>query len=409
MTITKHTFGFRHALIVALLWTVTPSAPAADWPNYRGPDHNGITHETDWQAAWGEGGHKELWKKSIGIGFASMAVADGRVYTSGNTGKEGNTDIVFCFDAQTGREIWTHAYDCPLEPKYYDGGTLATPTVDSGNVYALSKMGDLFCLDASTGKIIWQKQLNKTMGYKLPTWHFSSSVLVVDDRLVLNMGGAGLALNKMTGEVIWTGDKEPCGYATPVPGTVDGRPGLVIFGKDSVFAVNAADGKQQWKFAWKTKHDVNAADPILSGSQVFISSGYGRGCALLEVQGDQVKKVWESKVVRAQMNATIQRGDYLYGFDEKTLKCIKLQDGSEQWQDKTLGKGSLIMSSDGRLIIMSEKGELVIAQADPGSFKAQARSQILPSARCWTSPVLANGKIYARNAKGDFVCVDVSP
>jgi len=380
----------------------------ADWPNYRGPDYNGITSETNWTSTWPEAGPKKLWKKSLGIGFSSITVADGRVYTTGNTGKKGNTDIVFCFDAQTGQDVWTHAYPCALEPKYYEGGTLSTPTVDSGKVYVLSKMGDLFCLDAAKGTVIWQKQLNKTMGYELPTWHFSSSPLIVDDMLVVNIGDAGLALNKNTGALIWENGKGKCGYSTPMPFTMNGKPGLTIFGMNSVLAVRPTDGKKLWQFEWKTKHDVNAADPIVSGNKVFISSGYGRGCALLEIKGSAVDKVWENKAVRAQMNCLVLRDGYLYGFDDTILKCIKMQDGAEQWQDKSMGKGALMMSADGRLIIMSDKSELVIARAKPDKLDVLARTQILPKAKCWTTPVLANGRIYARNTPGDFVCIDVS-
>jgi len=382
--------------VVALM--IGPAA-GADWPNYRGPNYNGITTETDWSCNWPGAGPKVLWKKSVGIGFSCTAVVDGRVYTMGNTGKKSNTDVVYCFDAKTGAELWKHSYPCPLEPKYYEGGTLSSPTVDAGKVYTLSKMGDLFCLDAATGNVVWHKQLNKEMGFALPTWHLSSSPLIVGDMLYLNVGSAGLALKKKTGDLVWDNGKGKCGYATPVHFTMDGQDGLAIFGEVTLFAVDPADGKKLWEFPWKTKYEVNAPDPVVTGNRVFICSGYGRGCALLEVNAD--------KAMAMQLNCPILRDGYLYGFDEKTFKCIKLDDGSEQWQDKSIGKGSLIMSTDGRMILMSDKGELVVAKADPQRFKAMARAQILPKERCWTAPVLVDGRIYARNVKGDFVCVDV--
>ena len=383
------------------------TAQAADWPNYRGPGYNGITTETGWKSNWGDAGPKVLWKKSVGIGFSSITVADGQVYAMGNTGKTGNTDIVYCFDATTGRDKWTHSYPCPLEPKYYEGGTLSTPTVDGDRVYTLSKMGSLFCLNAADGKVVWQKELNKAMGNELPTWHFSSSALIVDDMLVLNIGDAGLALNKHTGEQIWMNGKGICGYATPVPFEMNGQSGLAIFGKNSIIAVSPVNGKKLWEFPWVTKHDVNAADPIIFGNYVFITSGYNRGCALLEIKDGKVTKVWESRVMRTQINCCVLYDGFLYGFDESTFKCIAPMDGTEKWSERSLGKGSLLMSADGRMIIMSDKGELVIAQANEQQFKSLARVQILPKKRCWTTPVLANGKIYARNAFGDMVCVDV--
>jgi outer membrane protein assembly factor BamB len=144
------------------------------------------------------------------------------------------------------------------------------------------------------------------------------------------------------------------------------------------------------------------------GKQMLITSGYKHGCALLDVSATEAKTVWENKVMSMQINCPIVRNGYAYGFDEGVFKCLKLADGKEQWKERGLGKGSLMASADGRLIIMSDKGELVIAQADPQKFNVVARAQILPQTKCWTSPVLANGRIYARNAAGDFACVDVS-
>jgi len=294
-----------------------------------------------------------------------------------------------------------------LEPKYYEGGTLGTPTVDGSKVYTLSKMGSLFCLNAADGEVIWQRELNKRMNNELPTWHFSTSALIVGDMLVLNIGDAGLALNKNTGDQIWSNGKGKCGYATPVPFEMDGQRGLAIFGKDSIIAVSPGDGKKLWQFPWKNRVDVHAADPIIFGRHVFISSGYNKGCALLEINEGTAAKVWESKVMRNHMNCCVLYEGFLYGFDESELKCIAPLDGTEKWGDRSLGKGALMMSTDGRMIMMSDKGELVIAQANPQEFKVLARAQILPGSRCWTTPTLANGKIYARNAAGDLVCVDV--
>lgn len=382
-----------------------PSARGGDWPCYRGPSHTGISSETDWSSNWGPAGPKVLWEKALGIGFATTAVADGRAYNLGNSDKK--TDTVYCLDAKTGAELWKHSYPCALEPKYYEGGTLSTPTVEAGKVYTLSKMGDFFCLEAKTGKVLWQKQLNKELGFELPTWHFSSSTLIVDDKAVLNIGTAGLALNKNTGAIVWQSGKGKCGYATPVPFQMDGQPCLAIMSEVTLFAVSPTDGKQLWQYPWKTDNQVNAADPIILGKQVFLTSGYKRGCGLIEVNGADVKKLWENKVMSMQINSPVVREGFAYGFDENVFKCLKLQDGSEQWKDGGLGKGSLMMSADGRLIMMSEKGELVIAQANPQKFEVLARAQILPKTKCWTSPVLANGRIYARNTAGKLVCVDV--
>jgi len=400
------------AIIALTMLLIGGSAAIGDdWPVYRGPNHNGFSNETNWKA-WGSAGPKKLWTKSIGVGFSSITVANGKAYMTGNSGqKSGAKDTIFCLDANTGKEIWTRTYDCPLQPKYYEGGTLASPTVDGKVVYTISKMGHLFCLDAATGSVIWAKNANKDLGFKLPTWHFSSSPLVVGDLLVFNLGTAGAALNKKTGQPVWDNGKDACGYATPVPCKLEGKDALVIAGAASIIAVRPNDGKLLWEHPFVNKHKVSAADPIISGANVFASCGYNRGCIMLNVAGNKPKEVYDKSVVRNMrnhMNCTMLYKGNLYGFDENKLKCLSFKDGSEKWSEGSLGKGALMMTTDGRMIIMSDKGELAIAKADPAGFNAIARAQILPKGKCWTVPTLANGKIYARNAKGDVVCVDVS-
>jgi len=395
-------------LVAAALLAAGPAARAADWPNYRGPGHDGFSSETDWKALWGSAGPKKLWTKSIGVGFSSIVVSDGRAYMTGNSGKKsGAKDTVYCVDADTGRELWAHTYPCPLQAKYYEGGTLASPTVDGNRVYTISKMGDLFCLDAATGKVIWNKQVNAEYGFKLPTWHFSGSPLIIGDVLYFNLGTAGAAIDKKTGKLLWDNGKEPCGYATPVPCTINGQQCLAIAASEHVVGVRPSDGKVLWKYPFVNKYKVSAADPIVSGTKVFASSGYNRGCILIDVGGDTPRQVYDSRVMRNHMNCSMLYKGYVYGFDESKLKCIDFKDGAEKWSDGSMGKGALMMSADGRMIIMSDKGELVIARADPSGFKPLARAQILPAGKCWTVPVLANGKVYARNARGDAVCVEL--
>jgi len=400
----------RVVLAAAILLIGSSAVLGDDWPVYRGPNHNGFSNETDWKANWPAEGPKKLWTKSIGIGFSSITVADGKAYMTGNSGeKKGAKDTVFCLDANTGEEIWTHTFDCPLKPKSYEGGTLGSPTVDGKVVYTMSKMGDLFCLDTTKkGKEIWSKKMNKELGFKLPTWHFSGSPLVVGDLLVFNLGTAGVALNKKTGDLVWDNGKDACGYATPVPCKLEGKDALVIAGSTSIIGVQTKDGSTLWEQPFVNRYKVSAADPIVSGTMVFASSGYNRGCIMIDVAGGKIKPVYDKKTMRNHINCSVLYQGNLYGFDERTLKCVDFKTGTEKWAEKSFGKGALMMTTDGRMIITSDKGELGIAKADPSGFKAIARAQILPKGKCWTVPVLANGKIYARNAKGDVVCIDVS-
>ena len=161
---------------------------AADWPHWRGPDRNGISKETGWSAKWPAAGPKQLWKAKVGWGFSTFSISKGRAYITGNTS---DTDTIFCFDAITGKELWKHSYSAPLDPKYYEGGTSSTPTVDGDCIYTLSKRGVIYCLDATKGTVIWTKNLAEELKAEIPTWGFAGSVLIEGDLAILNVGSQG--------------------------------------------------------------------------------------------------------------------------------------------------------------------------------------------------------------------------
>lgn len=390
------------AVASVIFATLAANLIASDWPRWRGPALNGISTETGWRSNWGATPPKELWRASIGIGFASFSVAEGRAYTAGN---KSDQDTVFCFDAESGKEIWKHTYPHPLDPKYYEGGPSATPTVDAGRVYHLSKRGHLMCLDAAKGTVVWTKDLAKELGAKVPEWGFASSPLVEGDRLILNVGAAGTAVEKATGKVLWTSGKEAAGYATAVPFTSSGERLVALLCARELAAVRPSDGKTVWSHTWKTSYDVNAADPVIDGNKFLISSGYNRGAGLVRVDSNKPTLVWENKNMRNHFNSCVLKDGFLYGVDEDQLRCVAFDTGEVKWTHKEFGKGSLMMA-DGKLIGLSEKGELIVAEPAPAEFKVISRAQIL-GGKCWTTPVLANGRLYARNAKGDVVCIDL--
>ena len=389
--------------MVVLLADVAVGAGGVDWYRWRGPDLNGISKEAGWQAQWPAEGPKVLWKTSVGTGFASFSVSDGRVYTMGNAN---NTDTTFCLDAVTGKEVWHHSYPCPLDPKNFEGGPCATPTIADGRVYTFSRKGDLFCLDAGKGTVIWSKQLNKELGLEIPTWGCASSALVQGKMVVVNMGSAGVALDKTTGTVIWTSAKSTGAYATPVPLTIGGDACLAILTRQSLVAVKTASGQEVWSYPWKTDYDVNAADPIVAGDKIFISSGYNHGGTVLNISGGSPVKVWENKSMRNHFDTCVLWQGHLYGPDDSGLRCLAFDTGELKWTDGGFGKGSL-MIADGKLVGLSEKGELIIAEPTPDAFKPLSRAKVL-SGKCWTTPVLSQGHIYCRNAVGNVVCLDVS-
>jgi outer membrane protein assembly factor BamB len=382
------------------------SASANDWPRWRGPAGNGISAETGWLDNWPTDGPKILWKAEVGIGFSSFAVANGRVYTIGNANE---TDTVFCLDAEKGQVLWYHPYPSELGDRFFEGGPTSTPTVDGDRVYTISRWGDLFCFNAADGKVVWTVNAGKETGAPLPSWGFGGSPYILGDLLLLNIGDAGAAFEKATGRLVWKSAAVECGYSTPLP--LPGDKGLVLFSTGRSFvAADARTGKIAWRAHWVTTYGVNAADPILSNDTMFVSTGYNKGTALFRLGAEKPETVWQNRVLRCQMNPGVLIGGNVYGVDndsgQKTsLKCVELATGAEKWAVPLANVGSVTAAGD-KLIVLSGDGELMVGPASPDGFKPAGRSKVL-SGKCWTVPVLANGRILCRNAEGQVVCVDV--
>lgn len=348
------------------------------------------------------------WRASVGAGFSSVVVSQGRAFTMGNAG---GVDTVFCFDARSGQVRWKHSYKAPLDAKYYEGGPSATPTVDGDRVFTLSKRGKLFSLEAATGQVVWEKDLAGELLAPVNEWGFASSPLVEGNLLFLNVGAAGTAVEKATGKVAWYSEQKTAGYASAMPLDLDGRRVLVLFTAKFLHGLVPATGKELWRHSWETGWDNNNADPIVDGGRIFISS-YSRGCALLEVRDGRLHEVYQNENLHSHMSTAVKIGSHLYGFNGREgrgrpndFRCLDFLTGEVKWKHEGLGVGAL-STADGKLLILSETGELVLAEARPDKFNPLSRTQVL-GGRCWTMPVLANGHLYCRNAKGDLVCLDV--
>lgn len=398
--------------LTALTLIAMAGLHAADWPQWRGPENNGITRETGFSIEM-LAEPKVLWRGKVGAGYSAFAVVDGKAYT---TGWADGKDQVHCFDAENGKALWTQSNPSPKFDKFHPGGTGSTPTVHDGRVYIASKQGDLFCLDASSGAVQWHKVLTEQIGAVVPTWGFSGSPIIEGDAVVADAGVIA-AFDRKSGEEIWRTTAMPAGYSTPVAFDRGSERLIAAFNGDGLVVLNPADGQIIATFPWKTKYDVNAATPIISGEHIFISSGYGRGAALLRLNGSSLDKVWENQEMKNQMNPSVLIDGFLYGFDgnerqpQTRLACMELATGEVRWGQTGLGAGALIASASkdspqaAHLIVMSETGELVVIAADPAGYKEHSRAQLL-GGKSWTVPVLANGRIYCRNEGGDAVCIE---
>ena len=398
--------AFFAAVIIASISTVA----CADWLSYRGPTQNGVSLEKGVGTQFPAEGPKVLWKTNVGTGTSSVTVSAGRAYTMGNhRGK----DSVVCFDTKSGRELWKHEYPLALDPRMFEGGTAATPTIDGNRVYTVSHQGDLFCRDAASGRKIWYKHYQKDFRGRRPQWGFAGSPTIEGNFVILDVGAKGastVALDKTTGNVVWKSGDDAAGYATPVVATIGGKRTVVMFKASHLVGLDLKDGRELWRTEWKTNYDVNAATPIVVGDRIFISSGYGAGCALIEISGGAAVQKWRNKNLKAHINSPVFSNGFLYGIDDNAspsapLVCLDFATGQEKWSER--GIGGALIAADGKLIILSERGELIVAEESPAGFHPLARAQVLGK-RCWVQPTFAAGQLYCRNNEGDLVCLDLA-
>lgn len=387
------------ALLLALL--ATPSSPLGsdDWPGWGGPNRNGVSKETGWVV---KGADEPLWSADVGLGYSSVAVQGKKLFTIGYD-KDTELDVLRCLDALSGEELWVHTWPAKLMDLYHGGGSLTTPTVAGEHVYVSEREGWLQCLKVADGTLVWQKNLAKELALTIPQWGFSSSPLLVGDELLLNYGKV-CAFDPKTGALRWSTETSfGDAYSTPVECTLAGKPALAVFAGTGLVLLGQG-GKQLGFTPWKTQYDVNAMTPVVLGQRLFLSSGYDKGCAVVDLSGAAPEIVWESKVMRNQMSGSVPWKDHLYGFDDKVLKCIDLE-GKERWRERGLGQGALSLV-DGKLLIVSEEGELIVAEADPAGFRELSRRKAVDGGVCWTVPVLSGGIVYVRNHAGELVALD---
>jgi len=343
-----------------------------------------------------------VWKASLGTGYTSIVADGGLVYAAGN--KE-DQDIISAFDAVTGKSAWTYRYAEPLAAEGFEGGPCATPAVAAGKLYSLSRSGRATCLDAATGKPVWSKDLAAELGAESPQYGYAGSPTVIGQRLYLNIGRAGCCLDAATGKVLWKSPGGKAGYAAPVPFVIGGRSVLLIFSGDGLYAVDAATGEALLRYPWRDTEGATAPAPLVRGTQVFLSSGFAEGGVLLDTATGAFAEVWRTGNMSTKYSSGVVIDGFLYGFDATTLRCLEWQTGKPRWEQDGFGDGSLVVA-DGRLVILSETGDLVIAEAKPDAFHEVSRTKVL-ARTCWTRPAIAGGRVYGRNSGGDLVCIEL--
>ncbi|MCE9605563.1 MAG: PQQ-like beta-propeller repeat protein [Planctomycetia bacterium] len=387
------------------------SAPPAtiDWPGFRGPNRNGISTETEWLKQWPAEGPKRLWSAQVGLGYSSVAVADGKAYTLGN--RDGN-ETVYCFDAATGRELWKYSYPCDLVANLHLGGPGATPTIDGDRVYTVSKQGQLHCFATGTGKLLWTVLLTEALSAVQPEWGFTSSPLVYGELLVLDAGGL-VAFDKLTGKQAWRSMHYRAGYGSPVVYTAPtGETLIAAITNDAFVVVEPRNGREVAKYPWESQYTTASTTPVISGRTFFLSTGYGGGCALVELVGEKFRELYRNEEMSNHMCTSVLRDGRLYGIHGNShtarqckLVCLDLATGKRLWEQRGFGCGALTMADD-KLLIQSDEGFLSVAEASPSGYVELARTRVFDGPT-WTMPVLCRGRIYCRSEAGEVVCIDV--
>ena len=391
---------------VLFLILFTTSAHGGDWPNWMGPRHDGVSRESGWSTDWPEDGLPVAWSKSIGTGFSSMSIVDGLLYTMGFIDGE---EFVYCLNAKTGDQVWTHKYPSELLPNLHEGGPSSTPTVDGKFVYTLGKKGQLYCLDRKTGEVKWHHELQEELDVPLPEWGFSSSGFILGEKIIFEAGRV-VAFNKLTGKKIWQSDKHEAGYGSAAAFQHDGKTLLATLDCEGLRVLDSETGAELAFQEWESPFRTNSTTPIIHDGKIFISTGYNVGCGLFDYADGKLTKIFSHRKMRNHFNNSILLDGYLYGFDGNSnlgrvvqLTCLDFQTGEVMWQQAGYGCGSL-MVADGKLLVLSDKGLLAVVAANPQNYEEIARSEFLER-RCWTVPVLLNGHVYGRNANGLLKCL----
>lgn len=374
---------------------------AADWPQWRGPNRDGISAERGLLKSWPAGGPPLAWKAGgAGEGYSSFAAAGGRLYT---LGARGDREYVIALDAATGKKAWEVNHGRRFSNDRGDGPR-GTPTVDGGRVYAFGASGDLTVLDAATGQIAWTVNVLQKFGGHNINWGLSESPLVLSDRVLVNAGGRGasiVALKKTDGSLIWKSESDEAGYSSAVIQEIGGVRQAVFFTATRALGVDVNDGRLLWSYDRVANRTANIATPIVRGNRAFLSSDYGTGAALLEFTqakgGLQSREVYFTNEMRNHHASSVLVGDHLYGFSSSILTAMRFDDGSVAWRDRSVGKGSLVYA-DGRLYLFGENGVVGLAEASPEGYREHGRFSIQKgSLPAWSHPIVASGRLYLRD------------
>lgn len=407
---------------------------ADDWPQWRGPDRDGIWKETGIIDKFDGEEISIRWRVPISSGYSGPTVADGRVFITDKVNKPKQVERVHCFDWETGDEIWSHSYDCVYKIDY-PVGPRANVTVHDGLAYALGAMGHLHCFDAATGDIKWKKDLNAEYNIEMPIWGIACAPLVEEDLLIIQIGGKPeacvVAFDRITGEEKWTALKDNASYSAPIIIEQAGKRVLICWTGWNVTALNPQTGELYWKYPMPpSRWEIGIATPIHNDNQLFVTNFY-EGALLLNLTSDKIDAElgWHRKgkderntdAIQTTMSTPLWDGNYIYGVDSYgELRCIDAQNGDRIWEDLTavpVARWSTIhfVQNADKVWMFNERGELLITKLSPEGLNIISRAKLIEPTRnqlnqrggvTWAHPAFAYKHVFARNDK-ELVCANL--
>lgn len=384
-----------------------------DWPGFRGPQRDGRLTGVRIATDWKQNSPRKLWSHRIGPGWSSFAVVGNRLYTQLQRGED---EMVVCYNTDSGELLWTHRDSARFTEAIGGPGPRATPTFHDSRIYALGAAGRLNCLDAATGTGVWSKDIVADSGANVPQWGFASSPLVVQGVVTVFAGGPDgksvLGYRASTGELAWTAGDGQNSYSSLHGARLDGVEQLLLATDAGLTSFDPSNGKVLWKHDWRVEGLARIVQPNQVGNADFLlGTGFENGTRRLRVSrsGDQwmAQEVWTTKALKPYYNDLVVHGGHCYGFDGMFFTCVNLDNGKGKWKARGYGNGQVLLLADqDLLLVLTEKGEVALVEANPNQHKELARFQAIEG-KTWNHPVVAHGKLFVRNGE-EVACFQLS-
>ncbi|MDE5422649.1 PQQ-binding-like beta-propeller repeat protein [Ancylomarina sp. DW003] len=388
------------AVFLLLQGPITFAQMSEDWTQFRGPSRSGISAEKITDANATDPMPELVWKKDIGCAFSEITISGDKLYTtlSEKTDSLSGWEYMAAFDAKTGNELWRNKIDSIfIDKDDFGDGPRSTPLISKDAIFSFSSYGKLTAHSKTDGKQLWQVDFIKEFGSTTPRWGFSSSPVMVDGVLIIEAGGteerAFTAFDPTNGKLLWAKGKGNASYCSPLVAEIDGQTQIIFANQRTLSSYNSK-GEVLWSFAMKM-NGPTSMPTLVDANKIFVSTVRSSGFIVVEVKGNTVTELLKAPTMKNDYSSTLYYDGHFYGFNVAALQCISAETGEKKWTKRGFGKGSLILVGD-KLLVLSDKGQLIQVKATPDVYTEQRRFQAIQG-KSWTAPSFVNGKLYLRN------------